>query len=111
MCEGRAQVVGGILQCVDCLHTACANCAGRPEHNYAPFVEVDENEILHEKEKKNGKEKSATEDKKVRVSPHDFMEEFSRVLPMCVALGGLSEDELESLKPESVKPALWKKWV
>jgi hypothetical protein len=89
VCEGRAQTVGDIMQCKDCAHTACARCAGRPDHNYAPYAT------------------GATQ----RVSPHAFMNTFASVLPMCVVLGGFTEEDLEAIKPEEVKPSLWKKWV
>ena len=89
VCEGRLQTVGDILQCKECGHTACPRCAGRPEHNYAAYAKG-----------------SAP-----RVSPHAFMHTIVGVIPMCVKLGGFSEEDLEAIKPDDVTDKLWKKWV
>ena len=34
VCEGRSAVAAEVLACAACGHTACAACAGRPEHEY-----------------------------------------------------------------------------
>ena len=37
ICEARDGLALLLLQCDDCGHTACSECAGRPEHNYTPL--------------------------------------------------------------------------
>ena len=64
VCEAQTGVVADIKRCLDCGHTACGKCCGRPEHNYADY----------------GLQ---------RTEPTDFAAKLKRTLPMRVTLEGL----------------------
>ena len=64
VCEAQTGIVGDIKQCLDCGHTACGTCCGRPEHNYVDH-------------------------KIIRTEPNDFAAKLKKTLPMRVTLDGL----------------------
>ena len=64
VCEAQTGIVADIKRCVDCGHTACAKCCGRPQHNYADFGLK-------------------------RAEPNDFAAKLKKTLPMRVKLEGL----------------------
>ncbi len=78
-CEGRDDVVARpVLRCVDCGGTACAKCAGRPEHNY---VTIDM-------------------DKEPRLRPAEFRSALREQLPMSVTIHGISPELLEKSRAD-----------
>ena len=64
VCEAQTGIAANIQRCVDCGHTACVKCCGRPEHNYAP-------------------------DATPRKEPNDFADTLKKALPMRVKLDGI----------------------
>ena len=64
VCEAQTGIVNDIKKCVDCGHTACGKCCGRPEHNYSDHCVT-------------------------RTEPNDFAAKLKMTLPMRVKLDGL----------------------
>jgi hypothetical protein len=98
VCEGRTGVTSAIIKrCVACGATACARCAGRPEHEY---VDVIFGETQKEQDEEANVEGRKVVHEPARLQPRDFERALKRVLPMCVqidgikaALGALGETE------------------
>ena len=65
VCEAQTGSRDAIYRCEDCGHTACADCKGRPEHNYK----------RHDIE---------------RIAPDVFSAHLKQTLPMRVKLSGLN---------------------
>lgn len=90
VCEGRTGVTSAVIKrCVACGATACARCAGRPEHEY---IDV----IFGDMKKEEGDEEMNAEARKTvyepaRLQPRDFERELKRVLPMCVQIEGITK--------------------
>ncbi|KAG9116037.1 hypothetical protein FRC07_007500, partial [Ceratobasidium sp. 392] len=111
VCEGRTGVTSAIIKrCTACGATACARCAGRPEHDYVDVIFGDggEKDEVKELEGKVVHEPP-------RLQPREFERALKRVLPMCVKIDGikgalkaLGEDEddemAENLDEEDSKP-------
>ncbi|KAJ1308686.1 hypothetical protein OPQ81_004377 [Rhizoctonia solani] len=87
ICEGRTGVTGAVIKrCVACGATACARCAGRPEHEYVDVVfdgvqtgeevNAEGQKIVHEPP---------------RLLPRDFERALKRALPMCVQIEGIKK--------------------
>ncbi|CAE6523404.1 unnamed protein product [Rhizoctonia solani] len=87
ICEGRTGVTNAVIKrCVACGATACARCAGRPEHEYvdvvfdgaekAEGVNAEGQKIVHEA---------------LRLLPRDFERALKRALPMCVQIDGIKK--------------------
>jgi hypothetical protein len=94
VCEGRESIAEKpIRKCLDCGHTSCSNCGGRPEHNYDT-----DNEIKTD----------------ARVIPSIFYDMAMEVLPVRLNLAGFSRDELESAaKKADIVPEseVWNEWL
>ncbi len=72
-CEGRSRLVEvAVHRCVDCDHTACETCKGRPVHKFVP-------------------------DDLVRSSPDDFAPLLKAALPMRLEARGLTQALISSL--------------
>lgn len=89
VCEGRTGVTNAVIKrCVACGATACARCAGRPEHDYQDVLfgqeERDEDEMEEVDEEKAIREPA-------RLQPRDFERALKRVLPMCVHMHGIPD--------------------
>ena len=91
VCEGRAKVAAEVLTCAACGHTACAQCAGKPEHEY-------------------GAARVTPSD---RVNPSDFLARLKRALPMVVRFdAGVGREELDRCKPaEGCDDVTWAGWT
>ena len=70
VCEAQTGIADDIMRCLDCGHTACSKCCGRPEHNYL----------------------SGALTTKERILPGEFSSKLKRVLPMQVKLSGIDVD-------------------
>ena len=71
LCEGKAEISKSrILRCTSCGHTACAHCAGSPQHNYV--------------EHKNSRQ---------RMLPDLFEKRWRRAFPIQVELSNLPDFE------------------
>ncbi|KAF8680902.1 C-5 cytosine-specific DNA methylase [Rhizoctonia solani] len=86
ICEGRTGVTNAVIKrCVACGASACARCAGRPEHEYVDVVfdgakneevSADGQKVLHEPP---------------RLLPRDFERALKKALPMCVQVEGIKK--------------------
>ena len=70
VCEAQTGTAEAISRCLDCGHTACSKCRGRPEHNFDGGIVAAKNRIL----------------------PGEFSFKLKRALPMRVKLSGLDVD-------------------
>ncbi|KAI0305877.1 hypothetical protein B0F90DRAFT_1694134 [Multifurca ochricompacta] len=91
-CEGRKDMTEReVRRCDDCGFTACVKCGGRPEHN-SRQIDV----------------KACP-----RLAPSVFERSLKSALPMCLALSGITEQLLDSLKQKygtSISSELWEIW-
>ncbi|EST09082.1 C-5 cytosine methyltransferase [Kalmanozyma brasiliensis GHG001] len=72
-CEGRSRLVDvAVHRCVDCDHTACETCKGRPVHKFVP-------------------------DELVRSSPDNFAPLLKAALPMRLESRGLTREIISSM--------------
>ncbi|QRV87675.1 Serine/threonine-protein phosphatase [Ceratobasidium sp. AG-Ba] len=93
VCEGRTGVTNAIIKrCLDCGSTACARCAGRPEHNYVDVLFGDGPQDKDELKELEGK----VVHEPARIQPREFERALKRILPMCVQVGGI-DGALEAL--------------
>jgi hypothetical protein len=86
ICEGRTGVTSAVIKrCVACGASACARCAGRPEHEYVDVVfdgakreevNAEGQRVLHEPP---------------RLLPRDFERALKKALPMCVQIEGVKK--------------------
>ncbi|CAE6530732.1 unnamed protein product [Rhizoctonia solani] len=111
ICEGRTGVTNAVIKrCVACGTTACARCAGRPEHEYV--------DVVFDGAQEKGEQVDAEGQKVVheppRSLPRDFERALKKALPMCVqvegikkaleALGGDEDVEMADSEEEEEKP-------
>lgn len=87
ICEGRALTSSrAVYRCVQCDQTACADCKGRPEHQF----ELDSRQ---------------------RIEPDSFEEHVKRALPMCLSVAGLGDQVLaQARKGADVPDPIWRAW-
>ncbi|KAH7343761.1 hypothetical protein B0J17DRAFT_713921 [Rhizoctonia solani] len=101
ICEGRTGVTNTVIKrCVACGATACARCAGRPEHEYIDVVfdgaqnqgevNAEGQRIVHEPP---------------RLLPRDFERALKKALPMCVQVEGIKKAVEELGGDEDVEMA------
>ncbi|KAG9090322.1 hypothetical protein FS749_000648 [Ceratobasidium sp. UAMH 11750] len=87
VCEGRSGVTSAVIKrCTLCGATACARCAGRPEHDYVDVVFGDE---APEQDELRDLEGRQVVHEPPRLQPREFERVLKRVLPMCVKLDGI----------------------
>ncbi len=78
-CEGRlGQTQNPLSRCLDCDHTSCSRCGGRPEHQYEPIDTI----------------------KNPRIQPLTFQKEAKDALPMCVKVTGWTTEMLETQRAD-----------
>ncbi|KAJ1554715.1 hypothetical protein HK405_004249 [Cladochytrium tenue] len=89
MCEGRSSVSKKPTHnCIDCGHTSCEACGGRPEHNYNLLVVND------------------------RIPPMEFEEYFKKALPTTVLLNGFESSTLsEVLEANNIEFDMKTRWL
>jgi hypothetical protein len=88
-CEGRKDITTReLFHCLDCGTSSCKKCGGRPEHNPEP-IDIVANP---------------------RLSPLTFAKELKTTLPMCLALTGITQQLLDSLKDSAGVDVLEKRW-
>ncbi|CAE6454320.1 unnamed protein product [Rhizoctonia solani] len=93
ICEGRTGVTNAVIKrCVSCGATACARCAGRPEHEYV--------DVIFDEAQEKGVQVNAEGQKVVheppRLLPRDFERALKKALPMCIQVEGIKK-ALEAL--------------
>lgn len=81
VCEGHDSIRASTLKCSLCLHTACSECSGNPQHAYERWLDLP------------------------RTVPLDFASSLRSILPGRLAVRGITPDSYKELKSNSYIPA------
>ncbi|KAL5003338.1 hypothetical protein BDV10DRAFT_180471 [Aspergillus recurvatus] len=88
VCEGQSSTRTSILKCILCLHTACSECGGNPQHAYERWTDL------------------------VRTAPLDFVRALRSILPGRLVVRGITPDSYKELKSNScIPPKNWSEFL